>query len=251
MTDLNRVRPRKDRPRVIDDENQTPSPNESQNQVLLGAMAETSGESHGRVVIPNQLRFILIQIPTPHNFTPRKIILQFKTHAHNSSLPMLCSSYLPWSARLGPRAIHIQVLLRTPQPIATSANGRLISNMLHQPTITTHTHILMILTCLMPHCHPTLLTIIHRPNTPLPAEEPSFVEVDREVDESRLLSKKTIKVAMLWSCHPVLSVQDYRRVSIAANKGRRLRRPEQIRSLRPTPTVRKAQVEGAKPQDRP
>ena len=205
MTDLNRVRPRKGRPRDIDDENQTPSQSESQNPVLLRGMSETSDENHGRVVMPNQLRFILIQIPTLHNFTPRKIILQFKTHAHNSSLPMLCNSYLPWSVRLGPRATHIQVLFRTPQPIAMSANGHLISNMLHQPTNTTHTHILMILSYLMPHCHPTLLTIIPRPKS-LPAEEPWFVEVDREVDESRLLSKKTIKVAMLWNCHPVLSV---------------------------------------------
>lgn len=198
MSDLNRVPPRKDRPRDIDDENQTPSQNGSQNQVLLRAMAETSDENHDRVIVPDQLRFILIQVPTPHNFTPRKIILQFKTHAHNSSLPMLCNSYLPWSVRLGPRAIHIQVLFRTPQPIVMLANDHLISNMLHRPTIATHTHILMILTCLMPHFHPTLLTIIPRPKAPLPAEKPWFVEVDREVDESRLLSK-TIKVAMLWS----------------------------------------------------
>jgi len=201
MTDLNHIRPRKDRPRNVDDENQTPSQNESQNPVLLRGVAETSDENLGRAVVPDQLRFLLIQIPTPRNFTPRKVILQFRTHAHNSSLHMLCNNYLPWSVRHGPQVTNTQVPSHTPQLTAMSANGHPISN-LHQPTNATHTLILMILTCLMPHCHPTLLTMILRPK-PLPAEKPWFVEVDREVDESHLLSKKTIIVAMLWDCHPV------------------------------------------------
>jgi len=204
MTDLNLALLREDRPRDIDDENQTPSQNESQNPVLLRGMKEISDENHGRVVKFNQ-PFLLIQIPIPHNFTLRKTILQFKTHAHNLSLLMLCSSYLPWSVHLGPQAFHIQVLFRTPQPIATLVNDPLITNMLHRHTIT-HTHILMILTCLMQHYHPTLLTIVLRPKTPLlPAEEPWFAEVDREVDVSRLSWKKT-KIVMLSSCHLVLSV---------------------------------------------